>query len=192
MFIVLLFALPPDIYPTASLHTFCSCLTTPSISHLSHPPSLVPICCSKAERRSLPNLLCSREPGGECGCYPQWDMEREKPLQHQGKGNAGLSFTSFCCSLVLPSTGCMNYATASGTGSILLSGVFFTASTPRGCARGILVALPLMLPSWMTTMKFVGGDHKAVIEKSLTPQGTSIWGSNCYSVPLYAHKLLKQ
>lgn len=28
----------------------------------------------------------------------------------------------------------------------------------------------------MTTMKFVGGDHKAVTEKSLTPQGTSIWG----------------
>lgn len=72
---------------------------------------------------------------------------KEKLLQHQRKGNAGLSFASFCCSLVLPSAGWMNYAAASGIGSILLSGNFSTAFTLRACARGILVALPLVLTS---------------------------------------------
>lgn len=28
----------------------------------------------------------------------------------------------------------------------------------------------------MTTMKSVGGDHKAIIEKSLSSQGALIWG----------------
>lgn len=81
--------------------------------------------------RLLPTLRCGKE----------------KRLQRQRKGSAGLSFALFCCSLILPSAGWTNYAAASGTGPILLSGDFSTAATLRACARGILVALPLKLTS---------------------------------------------
>jgi len=72
---------------------------------------------------------------------------KERPLQRQRKGNVGLSFASSCCSLVLPFAGWMNYASASGTCSMLLSGDFSAASTLRAYARGFLIALPLVLTS---------------------------------------------
>ena len=70
-------------YPAASLHAFCSCLPTTSPSLVFFSPVLFLL---DALGRSLPTLLCSREPGEECGCYPQWDTERKDLCNVREKG----------------------------------------------------------------------------------------------------------
>lgn len=89
--------------PTLLPRCIPSALASPHFPPLTFfPPSLVPIWCNRAERHSLPNLLCSGEPV-EVWLLPTVRHGKEKPLWHQRKENAGLSFASFCCSLVLPS-----------------------------------------------------------------------------------------
>lgn len=86
MVIVLLFALPPHTYP------FLYLLFLPHhTSSLS--PFFLPFLMQKSRENLCTHLPWSREPEEDLWLLPLLRSGKEKPLQQQGKGCAGLSFS---------------------------------------------------------------------------------------------------
>lgn len=106
-----------------------------------------------------------------CSCCLYWEVERKNHCNNRGKGvlvcgSVSFSVASFFLSLD---------GWTMQVQMIQAPSYFQEISLLLPCRDSILVTFPPMLTTWVTTMKLVGGDHKAVIEKFLTPQDASIW-----------------
>lgn len=149
-----------------------SALASPHLSLLTF---FSPVWVSRTERHSCLTCYAAGYQGKSAA-----DIHSET---WKGKTSAPAGKRKCYSVLLLRPTGSSHFAASHRVGGqtvqlqmyrLLQWGHLSTAFTPRVCAREILVAP--VLTSWMTTMKSVGGDHRAIIEKSLSPQGTSIWG----------------
>lgn len=123
-----------------------------------------------------------------CSCCLYWEVERKNHCNNRGKGVLVCGSVSFFRGLILSFTGWMNDASANDTGSILLSGDFFTASMQRFYFGHV-----------STNADHLSDNHEVSrwwsqsCNRKISYSTRCLYlGSNCYSEPLYVHKLLKQ